>query len=49
LTMSRGELLKLLDSNKKPGVDFLLVDLRRADHEVRNTGAMQAKSTRCNS
>jgi hypothetical protein len=32
----RQELLQWLqDGQKKPGVDFLLVDLRRTDHEVR--------------
>jgi arsenical-resistance protein 2 len=33
--VSREELLQWLQDGKKPGVEFLLVDLRRVDHEVR--------------
>ncbi|EXJ74496.1 oxidoreductase [Cladophialophora psammophila CBS 110553] len=32
-TLSRQELLQWLQDGKKPGADFLLVDLRRTDHE----------------
>ena len=32
--IEREELLKQLQMGKQPGVDFLLVDLRRTDHEV---------------
>jgi hypothetical protein len=37
-TMTRAELFDMMNSNKKAGVDYVLVDLRRADHEVRRTG-----------
>ena len=33
--VTRTDLLALLQSGKRPGKDFLLVDLRRTDHEVR--------------
>ena len=33
--ITRNDLLALLQSGKRPGKDFLLVDLRRNDHEVR--------------
>ena len=33
--VSRQELLQWLQDGKKPGKDFLLVDLRRTDHEVK--------------
>jgi hypothetical protein len=33
-SVSREAMLQLLRNGKKPGVDFLLVDLRRMDHEV---------------
>ena len=33
-SISRAELLQRLQAGEKPGVDFLLVDLRRTDHEV---------------
>ncbi len=33
----RNDLLALLQSGKRPGKDFLLVDLRRNDHEVRRS------------
>ena len=32
--INRNDLLALLQSGKRPGKDFLLVDLRRTDHEV---------------
>lgn len=32
--MKRDELLNQLEVGKRPGIDFLLVDLRRNDHEV---------------
>jgi arsenical-resistance protein 2 len=34
-SISRSEVLKRLDNGEEPGRDFLLVDLRRSDHEVR--------------
>lgn len=34
-TISRQEVLQWFREGKKPGKDFVLVDLRRADHEVR--------------
>jgi len=33
-TISRLDLLALIKQGKKPGKDFILVDLRRTDHEV---------------
>jgi hypothetical protein len=33
-TISREEVLELYSAGKQPGVDFLLIDLRRNDHEV---------------
>lgn len=33
--ISRQALLERLRKGQKPGVDFLLVDLRKADHQVR--------------
>jgi arsenical-resistance protein 2 len=33
-TIERQELLAQLQMGKQPGVDFLLVDLRRTDYEV---------------
>lgn len=35
--VSRQELLQWLQNGKMPGGDFLLVDLRRTDHEVTRT------------
>ena len=35
--INRNDLLALLQSGKRPGKDFLLVDLRRNDHEVRHS------------
>lgn len=32
--ITREDLLAKLQQGQKPGVDFLLVDLRRTDHEV---------------
>jgi len=32
--LERKELLARFQKGEKPGVDFLLVDLRRTDHEV---------------
>lgn len=34
-TITRATLLEKLRAGQRPGVDFLLVDLRRTDHEVR--------------
>lgn len=31
---TRHEVLKLLEADQKPGTDFLLVDVRREDHQV---------------
>ncbi|OQV03048.1 Rhodanese-like domain-containing protein isoform 2 [Cladophialophora immunda] len=36
--VSRQELLQWLQGGKVPGVDFLLIDLRRTDHEVKRNG-----------
>ena len=33
-SISRADLLQRLQAGEKPGVAFLLVDLRRTDHEV---------------
>jgi hypothetical protein len=33
-TITCKELLRWYEEGKKPGLDFVLVDLRRADHEV---------------
>lgn len=33
-TISRSDFLGLIKAGKKPGKDFILVDLRRNDHEV---------------
>ena len=33
--ITREELLLKLQQDQKPGIDFLMVDLRRTDHEVR--------------
>jgi hypothetical protein len=33
-SISRAVLLQRLEAGEKPGVDFLLIDLRRTDHEV---------------
>lgn len=35
-SITATELLHALKQGKKPGVDFILVDLRRNDHEVRS-------------
>lgn len=32
--MRREDLLARLNKGEKPGIDFLLIDLRRTDHEV---------------
>ena len=32
--ITRAELLQRLQGGQRPGVDFLLIDLRRTDHEV---------------
>lgn len=32
--VTRNEVLHWLNNGQKPGVDFLLIDLRRTDHEV---------------
>lgn len=34
--MTRRAVLGWLQDGQKPGVDFLLIDLRRTDHEVSN-------------
>ena len=36
--VTRQDLLRWLQGGKTPGVDFLLVDLRRTDHEVERNG-----------
>jgi hypothetical protein len=36
-SISRADLLQRLEAGQKPGVDFLLIDLRRTDHEVQST------------
>ncbi len=33
-SIHRSELLQLFKDGQRPGVDFLIVDLRRMDHEV---------------
>ena len=33
-SISRADLLQRFQAGQKPGVDFLLIDLRRTDHEV---------------
>lgn len=33
--ITRQDLLERLQKDQKPGVDFLLVDLRKADYQVR--------------
>jgi hypothetical protein len=33
-SISRADLLQRFQAGQKPGVDFLLIDLRRSDHEV---------------
>jgi hypothetical protein len=33
-SISRTDLLQRFQAGQKPGVDFLLIDLRRTDHEV---------------
>lgn len=35
-TIARSDLLDMIETGKRPGVDFILIDLRRADHEVGN-------------
>ena len=40
-SMDRSALLQMLREGKKPGIDFLLVDLRREDHEVRHHTSVQ--------
>ncbi|KAG9765517.1 hypothetical protein D6D19_09703 [Aureobasidium pullulans] len=32
-TIARSDLLDMMETGKRPGVDFILIDLRRADHE----------------
>jgi len=32
--ITKAELLQRLQAGQTPGIDFLLVDLRRTDHEV---------------
>lgn len=36
-SLTKGELLQLIRERARPGRDFLLVDLRRNDHEVRGS------------
>lgn len=38
--LERKELLARLKKGEKPGVDFLLVDLRRTDHEVKSSSSL---------
>jgi hypothetical protein len=33
-SITRAELLQKFQARQKPGIDFLLIDLRRTDHEV---------------
>lgn len=40
--LERKELLERFEKGEKPGVDFLVVDLRRTDHEVLPFAAVQA-------
>jgi arsenical-resistance protein 2 len=42
--VTRQQLLDWLSSGQKPGVDFLLIDLRRADHKVRPSYSLSANS-----
>lgn len=35
--MERKDLLARFQKGEKPGIDFLLVDLRRTDHEVNSS------------
>ncbi|THX99845.1 hypothetical protein D6D03_06889 [Aureobasidium pullulans] len=35
-TITRSDLLNMIEAGKKPGVDYILIDLRRTDHEVSN-------------
>ena len=44
--VTRKEMLDWLKNGQKPGVDFLLIDLRRTDHEVRNL--TRPLSCKCN-
>lgn len=37
LSISRFEVLQLVKNVDEPGKDFVLVDLRRMDHEVKST------------
>lgn len=39
-SISPTSLLHALQSGRKPGIDFLLIDLRRNDHEVRSAHAL---------
>ncbi|THW20082.1 hypothetical protein D6D02_01566 [Aureobasidium pullulans] len=32
-TITRSDLLNMIEAGKKPGVDYILIDLRRTDHE----------------
>ncbi len=43
-SLPRQDLLKKLRAGQKPGVDFLLVDLRRTDHEVGRLSATAPSS-----
>lgn len=38
--LERKELLARFEKGEKPGVDFLLVDLRRTDHEVNDFSSL---------
>lgn len=39
VTITRANLLDMIETGKRSGVDFILIDLRRADHEVSNAYA----------
>lgn len=42
--ITRQDLLERLRKGQKPGVDFLLVDLRKADHQVRTYSVVPGTS-----
>lgn len=40
-SIHRTELLQWFHEGQKPGKDFMLIDLRRTDHEVRSKTVLQ--------
>lgn len=34
-SITRHEVLEMLEANQNPGADFLLVDVRKTDHQVK--------------